>query len=430
MQPALDFFRKRAVLLKIESEEGEDSAPVVGTDGFRLFDGSASIDYDTVERPEDKPHLGHDPFVLANPRVGIQGTFELWPPAEPGQATNSDAWAAIVLRPAGMAVTKSASGALTRYNPVSTAIATVTGHWYHTRELIKGVGIRADISALKMEIGQRFTGQVSLMGELSAEVEATTDPTVVLPTKVPVVASKRNSVCRISTLVRGGTPSTDGTPLVNLRVWAKLLQVDLGNSPTYKEYTEKGATTIDRRSTFTLRIAETDITNDFNPEYCRRHHILIEADWRLWETDAKDGLYSILGFRGQIETVTRVDIDKDKGWEIKGRCLPSPSANDEWYAGFGDNRFQLRGTLPNGTEEVAYVATGPLATGDYEGTLAWTITGGALPDGLSINASTGVISGTPADGEAGSYTVEITATDDTSPTPKTAVKEFTFTIAA
>lgn len=49
-QPALDFFRRRAVLLKAEVTEGTDSLPVAGTDGIRLFDGSSSTEFDKVER--------------------------------------------------------------------------------------------------------------------------------------------------------------------------------------------------------------------------------------------------------------------------------------------------------------------------------------------------------------------------------------------
>lgn len=430
MQPNLDFFKKRSVLLKIQDDEGVPESVSESVDGFRLFDGQSEIQHDTIERPEDKPHLGHDDFALANARVSISGLFELWAPAEPGQASNSDAWAAIVLRPAGMVATKSVSGALTRYNPISQSIPVITGHWYHTRELIKGNDIRVDISSLKMEIGQRFSGQASLLGELTSDVEESTPPAVTLPTKVPVVASKRNSRCRVRTLVRGGTPSTDDTPLAWLSTWSKLLQVDFGNSPAYNEYTDKSQTALNRKGTFTWRVAETDITDDFNPEYVRRHGIVIEIDWTLWESDTRVGLYNVLGVRGKIETVTRVDLNGDKGWEIKGRCLPSSAGNDEFFVGFGDNEFKLRGTLPNGTEEVAYVATGLTASGDYVGTLAWAIESGALPTGLSLNAGTGVVSGTPADGEVGSYTVEISATDDTTPTPLVATKEVTFTIAA
>lgn len=429
-QPVLDYFIKRALLLKIEGTAGVDAVPVEGTDGFRLFEGQSSTEFDTVERAEDKPHLGHDGFVVANKRATISGMFELWPPAEPGQATNSDAWAAIVLRPSGTAVTKSVSTAITRYNPISASIPTLTGYWYHTSDLLKVFGARVDISSLKMEIGQRFTGQASIMGEYQS-VATSAMPTVTLPTKVPVTASKRNTNMRLSTLVRGATASTDATPLTNLTVWGKMLQIDQGNSLEYDEYTDdKGDVKIKRRSTFTLRIAKTDITNDFNPWYVRDNGIVLTGDFKLFESDTRVGLYSILGFRGQVETVTPVDIKGDKGYELKGRCIPSSSGNDEWYVGFGDNEFKLRGTLPAGVEEVVYVATGLTASGDYTGTLEWAIESGALPTGLTINATTGVISGTPADGEVGSYTVEISATDDSTPTPKVATKSVTFAITA
>ena len=50
-------------------------------------------------------------------------------------------------------------------------------------------------------------------------------------------------------------------------------------------------------------------------------------------------------------------------------------------------------TLPNGQVGVAYSQT-LTATGG-SGALTWTLTAGTLPNGLSLNATTGVISGTP-----------------------------------
>src|SRR5207245_1535937 len=50
-------------------------------------------------------------------------------------------------------------------------------------------------------------------------------------------------------------------------------------------------------------------------------------------------------------------------------------------------------TLPNGTKDTPYAAT--LAATGGTGADTWQLTSGTLPTGLSLNASTGVISGTP-----------------------------------
>ncbi|AUG75095.1 Hydrolase [Kitasatospora sp. MMS16-BH015] len=62
------------------------------------------------------------------------------------------------------------------------------------------------------------------------------------------------------------------------------------------------------------------------------------------------------------------------------------------------------------------------ATDSAGGTLSWSATG--LPAGLSLNSSTGLISGTPT--TAGSYTVNVTATDSTGPSGSAS---FTWTVA-
>ena len=336
-QPDLDFFRKRAFLLKAEAHEGTDSLPMPATDGFRLFDGSSSTEFDKVERNEDKPHFGGSPFATANHRATIEGTFELYPPATPGAATTSDADCARVLLPAGMAVTKDLQNKVTRYNPISTGIPSATAYWYHVRRLIKVLGARANISSLGMEIGQRFTGQASIMGEYAEVTTAALPNNIVLPSKVPVISSKRNSECILGTLDRGGTATTASTPLVDLHTWAKALRIDFGNALAYREYTEKGVSGItDRAPAFTLRLAATDITNDFDPWWLLRNGVIVTAAYRMYESDTKVGLYSELGIRCQIENVTPTDIDGDDGFEITGPCIPSSSGNDEFYIGFGD----------------------------------------------------------------------------------------------
>ena len=335
-QPALDFFKKRAILLKQETTEGTDASPTGGSDAFMFFNGSSSTQFDKVERALDRSFFGNDPFGVANRRVSIEGEFELWAPTSPGGASNSDAYAKLVLLPAGMAATKDAVAKTTRYNPVSSAIPSYTGYWHHTGTLVKALGARANITGLAMEIGKRFMGKATVMGNYTDVSEASA-PSVTLPTKVPVIATAKNTVCKLSTLVKGGTSSTAGTPLTDLHLWAKMLSVDFGNELGHKEYTEKSVNAIsERKGTFSLRIAKTDITNDFNPWYVRDNGTIITADFSLYEADTKDTLYSTLGIRGQIENITPTDIDGDYGWEITGPCVPSASGGDDFYVLFGD----------------------------------------------------------------------------------------------
>lgn len=63
--------------------------------------------------------------------------------------------------------------------------------------------------------------------------------------------------------------------------------------------------------------------------------------------------------------------------------------------------------LPDGTVGVAYSQT--IAASDVVGTPVWTIDSGALPAGLSLNSSTGEISGTPTTVESATFTVLMTS---------------------
>lgn len=341
-QPELDFFKKRALLLKAETTEGTDASPVGATDGFRLFEGQSSTEFDKVERMIDRTFFGGDPFVVANKRAKIEGDFELYPPATPGAASTSDADCATILLPAGMAVTKDAVNKWTRYSPISSGVPSATAYWYHVRRLIKVLGARANISGLAIEIGQRFKGKATIQGDYE-DWSTAAMPTVTLPSTVPVVASARNTRAKLSTLVRGATASTDGTPLADLLVWAKSLSVDFGSDLKHKEYSSKSTNAIsDRKPTFKLKIASTDITADFDPLYVRDNGIILVANMKLYEVGGSPsatlaGLYSSLNVRCQVESVVETDIDGDDGWELSGPCIPSDTGGDEFYIEFGDD---------------------------------------------------------------------------------------------
>jgi hypothetical protein len=83
-------------------------------------------------------------------------------------------------------------------------------------------------------------------------------------------------------------------------------------------------------------------------------------------------------------------------------------------------------SLPGGTAGVAY--TGVITA--YGGTKPYLFSATGLPSGLSINGSTGTISGTPAQSSVGTSTVAIKVTDATSPTAQIKTSNLPITIAA
>ena len=81
-------------------------------------------------------------------------------------------------------------------------------------------------------------------------------------------------------------------------------------------------------------------------------------------------------------------------------------------------------TLADGTVGAAYSQT-VAATGGVI-PYAWSVTGGALPDGLALNASTGEVSGTPTAYGAFNFTVAVA---DSQSTPATDTQALSITIA-
>lgn len=64
-------------------------------------------------------------------------------------------------------------------------------------------------------------------------------------------------------------------------------------------------------------------------------------------------------------------------------------------------------TLPGGDVGVAYSTT-LTALGPTEGAVSWSVTAGALPDGLTLNTSTGEISGNPTTAGVSNFTITMT----------------------
>ncbi len=83
-------------------------------------------------------------------------------------------------------------------------------------------------------------------------------------------------------------------------------------------------------------------------------------------------------------------------------------------------------SLPGGTVGAPY--TGQIAASG--GTQPYTYSASGLPGGLSINGSTGTITGTPSQNSVGTTPAAITVADSTSTTPQSATANLAITVAA
>lgn len=325
-QPSLQQFKRRGFTFKVEVTEGTDAAPLAATDGIMLLNGQSGTEFDKIERAIDRPFFTNNPFGVANKRAFIEGDWELIPPATPGIAgPTAGIPGESLLFTGGMTRVLNAGTKTTRYNPISDAIPSGTGYWWHVDTHKRVLGARTGISALKMAIGERAMARIRVQGSYNNVTEDAL-PNIILPSTVPVVASNVNS----TSYVIIGSAVAPG-----LLVWAKELSIDFGSAIGTKEYTSHKTTAIsDRLATFSYRIAKADL-DDFNPWTVRDAGTIIQGNFRTLNT-LPTGLYTEIGFRGQIEQINEVDIDGDLGWELTGPCVASNAGGDEVYIEFGD----------------------------------------------------------------------------------------------
>lgn len=321
----LERFKNRALLLKVETTEGTDAAPAAGTDAFQIMDGTAGLMSDKIERMVDRPFFTHDPFVNTNVRGFIEGGFEIVPPTGVYDAATRAAVDAL-LRISGMAKTFVAAvvgppavPAIVRYNPVTSAIASGTGHFFLAGTLYKLTGARANITSIEMAIGNYLRAQTRIEGSCQQVEEAS------LPAGLSYSAFHR--------------PIANTTESMELKVngfsvEGKSLSLDFGNELQTVEHSEARLHRIrDRRPTFTSVFYRPSRAS-LDPFALWRAGTIIPLVGTI--TEPSTGLQTKMTVRGQIEDVRPQDIDGDLGYEITGRCIASDSGGDEFTFEFSD----------------------------------------------------------------------------------------------
>lgn len=385
-QPDLESFSRRLIAIKAETTEGTDAAPSTSLNTFDLLNGSSGTEFDKIERPRDRAYFTGESFIVSNKRAFVEGEFEVCPPVTPGSASGTlgNAPAEVILFPCGMEQsTKSSTLGLTIYSPISESIPTVTADFYHAGTLKEIVGARGNISSLSMAIGERAKGQVRLEG-VYTEVDEATVPTDgdYSAFAIPSVATHDNSQMRFF-------PSTAANTLP-VFLWGKSLSVDFNNELQTKQYTQLRISSIsDRNATFTARFARPDKA-EVDVYALRDAGTQVIIDFTTVDDDATT--YTRLRIKGQIETITDTDIDGDFGYEISGPCIAQTGGGDEFELEFGLDSLRLIGDLP---DQAAGAYSEQLSLqGVYCSAVTYTVNSGSLPAGASLNASTGVVSGT------------------------------------
>lgn len=313
---SLESFKRRALLVKAETVEGTDSAPVAATDGLLMLSGSSKIEADAIERDVDRATFGGKPFVLAKMRGRIEGDIELIGAATPGIA----APIGTALRMSGMAETLDAVGPpkFARYNPISTGIISASAWFYHAGTLRKLAGARGNLSSVALKIGDFPKARLSILGNASGAVDEIALPSVdFLAYQTPVPGSTET----MELLVNG------------VAVEGIELSLDFGNALNIVEHTESRLSRItDRVPTFTATFYR-PAKAALDPYALWAAHTLIPLIAKVDGGSAGKLTRLTIG-QGQIESIEEVDQDGDFAYKITGRAIPTSAGNDEFLLGF------------------------------------------------------------------------------------------------
>lgn len=239
--------RNTAVLFKLETTYGTDSAPAPATDALLLRKFSCKpLEIKYVNAPEVRPYMGGSVDLAA--AVYVTGSFDVSLSGS-GAAGTVPMWGRI-LRACGFA---EAITAVTRvdYTPISTALESATMYYYDDGVLKKVLGVRCNISSYKKNYGDVPMLSVNFIG-LDGGDTAVASPALTLTAwKAPLSVNQTNSGlltlgCTYSAgaLVGGTTYSSKGLEL-SLGGKSSYMELLGGESVDFTDRDVKGKITLD-----------------------------------------------------------------------------------------------------------------------------------------------------------------------------------------
>jgi hypothetical protein len=154
------------------------------------------------------------------------------------------------------------------------------------------------------------------------------------------------------------------------------------------------------------------------------------GSYSLGSINFSGGIYPLNVSSRSMQTFSRRQLTALMRQQSKSNWnagLTAPIVNNYIRAGFGiTSGISLSPTLPNGTVGMLYDFT--IAASGGVSPYTFSITSGALPTGLTLNTSTGRITGTPT--VANPFSFIIHCVDSTSPTALTVDQSYTITVSA